>query len=80
MGIAYRFRPGALDQIAILNHLDTDDQLAEWIGISHEELNSVRRGALVGADVALKVAAKNGDPLYLGTYFTAVPPVYKAIA
>lgn len=65
----YTFRPGALDAIARSRNLHTDEQLALFIGIHADDLEKVRAGAAVSAEVALRVSALQGDKTYIAGYF-----------
>lgn len=74
----YTFRPGALEAIARSRNLHTDEQLALYIGIRTADLQKVRAGAAVSAEVALRVSALQGDKNYIAAYFDQVEHVTAA--
>ncbi|WP_257202977.1 hypothetical protein [Corynebacterium cystitidis] len=68
----YTFRPGALDAIMRSRNLTTDDQLALFIGVRREDLEKLRAGYPVSAEVALRVSALQGDQNYIAAWFDRV--------
>lgn len=68
----FTFRPGALDAIMRSRNLTTDEQLALFIGVFKEDLPKLRAGAPVSAELALRVAALQGDTHYLAAWFDQV--------
>lgn len=50
-------------------NLHTDEQLALVIGVYPEDIPRLRAGAKVTAEVALRVAAIQGDTHYIGAWF-----------
>lgn len=74
----YTFRPGALEAIARSRNLHTDEQLALYIGVRTADLQKVRAGAAVSAEVALRVSALQGDKNYIAGYFDQVERVTAA--
>lgn len=65
----YTFRPGALDAIMRSRNLQTDEQLALLIGVRTTDIPKLRAGAKVTAEVALRVAAIQGDTHYIAAWF-----------
>ena len=70
----YTFRPGALEAIQRSRNITTDEQLALYIGIEPKHLEKVRAGYPVSAEVALRVAALQGDKNYLAAWFDLEQP------
>lgn len=70
----YTFRPGALDAIQRSRNLQTDVQLALFIGVTREGLSKIRAGYPVTAEVALRVSALQGDPHYIAAWFDRYEP------
>ena len=81
--ILYRFRPGVLDHIMRSRNLNTENQLAVFLGVPESYLPKFRAGELVSAKIALKVAALQGDANFINGYFDLVhvpQPAQPAIA
>lgn len=70
----YTFRPGALDAIQRSRNLNTEEQLALFIGTNLDGLSKIRAGWPVTAEVALRVAALQGDKNYIAAWFDQVNP------
>lgn len=70
----YTFRPGALDAIQRSRNLATEEQLALFIGTNLDGLAKIRAGWPVTAELALRVAALQGDKNYIGAWFDQVNP------
>lgn len=70
----YRFRDGALDDIARARNCRTERQLAAALWISVEDLGALRHGALVGDPMRLHVAELMGHESALGPWLEAAAP------
>ena len=70
----YVFRPGALEAIQRSRNIQTDKQLALYIGIEPQHLEKARAGYPVSTEVALRVAALQGDETYLAAWFDLEQP------
>lgn len=70
--LRYTFRPGALDAIQRSRNLATEEQLALFIGTNLDGLSKIRAGWPVTAEIALRVAALQGDKNYIGAWFDQV--------
>lgn len=68
----FTFRPGALDAIMRSRNVQTDEQLALLIGVCTTDIPKLRAGAKVTAELALRVAALQGDKSYIGAWFDQV--------
>lgn len=76
----YKFRSGAIDAIARLNQIDSDEELASYLGVRLSDLPAIRAGAPVSSKVALYVSSKQGDLDYLGVWFDEAYPRKRAVA
>ncbi|WP_291479862.1 hypothetical protein [Corynebacterium sp.] len=70
----YRFRDGALDDIARARNLRTERQLAAALWISTEDLGALRHGALVGDPMRLHIADLMGHDTALGPWLEEAAP------
>ncbi|VFB07747.1 Uncharacterised protein [Corynebacterium striatum] len=70
----FTFRPGALDAIMRSRNVQTEEQLALLIGVYPEDIPKLRAGAKVTAEIALRVAALQGDKDYIAAWFDQVEP------
>ena len=70
----YVFRPGALEHIMRTRNLHSDAQLAAAIGITQDDLEKIRAGYPVTAELALKVTILQGDERYLSGLFNLYEP------
>ncbi|MDK4337256.1 hypothetical protein [Corynebacterium accolens] len=68
----FTFRPGALDAIMRSRNLQTEEQLALLIGVYPADIPKLRAGAKVTAELALRVAALQGDKDYIAAWFDRV--------
>lgn len=68
----YRFRPGALEAIMRSRNVNTDAQLALLIGVHDKDLEKIRAGWPVTAEVALRVSALQGDQNYIAAWFDQI--------
>lgn len=68
----FTFRPGALDAIMRSRNLQTEEQLALLIGVHAADIPKLRAGAKVTAELALRVAALQGDKEYVTAWFDRV--------
>lgn len=68
----FTFRPGALDAIMRSRNLQTEEQLALLIGVRTADIPKLRAGAKVTAELALRVAALQGDKNYIAAWFDQV--------
>ena len=68
----FTFRPGALDAIMRSRNLQTEEQLTLLIGGYPADIPKLRAGAKVTAELALRVAALQGDKDYIAAWFDRV--------
>ena len=68
----YTFRPGALEAIMRSRNVNTDRQLALLIGVREKDLEKIRAGWPVTAEVALRVSTLQGDRNYIAAWFDEV--------
>ncbi len=69
-----RFRHGVIDQMKADRHFASDAQAAAALGVTVDQLEQLRHGAPISAEMAMQFAAVQGTGYRLDMWIEEIPP------
>lgn len=68
-----RLRPGVIEQIKRDRNITSDTQVGAILGVGPAEVDAMRHGAHISADMALQVASVQGSGFDLSQWVEFIP-------